>query len=594
MDIHNFLFNSLLSVTKPARYIGKEINQVVKDFDRQDVKFALCFPDIYEVGMSHLGFKIIYGILNSLEGVVCERVFSPWGDFEELLIKNSIEIFSLESKRPLRDFDIIGFSISHELNYTNVLNILKLANIRLRSTERNDNDPLIIAGGYSCFNPEPIADFIDAFVIGEAEEVILEIIDVFRSHKCNKDGLLKELASLEGVYVPVLYEPPKRIRKRIVSDFNNAYYPVKQIVPYISIIHDRISMEIMRGCVGSCRFCQAGMLTRPVRLRSPDKILELVKDTYISTGYEEISLVSLSSIDHPSIKEIIAELNKYFSPKGVGISLPSLRIENALKDIPLLISKTRKTTLTFAPEAGTERLLNVINKNIEIDGLFIAAEEAFRQGWRHLKLYFMIGLPTEKEEDLQGIVILCRQLSQLKKKLDGHPAGINISLSSFIPKPHTPFQWEKMEDISMLKEKARFIKNSLKSRLFKVDVHNIESSFLEAVFSRGDKILSRVILTAFNSGCRFDNWTDKFDFNIWMDSFKKEGINPHNYLNNRTFDDMFSWDIIDTGVSKDFLMRENMLAKFSMASPGCELDACKNYCNVCGNNRKNQVKVDLR
>ncbi len=561
LNIDNFLFNNLLTVTKPARYIGREINQVVKDFDRQEVKFALCFPDIYEVGMSHLGFKIIYGLLNSLEGVVCERVFSPWSDFEELLIKNSIEIFSLESKRPLKDFDIIGFSLSHELNYTNVLNILKLGNIRLKSSERENKDPLIIAGGYCCFNPEPMTDFIDAFVIGEAEEVILEITEVFKAHKGKREELLKNLSSLEGVYVPSFYEPPKRIKKRIVSDFNNAYYPVDQIVPYISVIHDRISIEIMRGCTGGCRFCHAGMVTRPVRLRKPDKILELAKKTYERTGYEEISLVSLSSIDHPHIKEIITGLNGYFNEKGIGISLPSLRVENALKDIPVLISKTRKTTLTFAPEAATERLLNVINKNIRLDNLWTAAEEAFKAGWRHLKLYFMLGLPTETEDDIRGIVKICRELSQLKKKFDGHPASINISISAFIPKPHTPFQWEAMEGISPLKEKIRFIKDSLKSRLFKVDAHNVESSFLEAVFSRGDRKLGKVILTAFNKGCRFDNWSDKFRFDLWMKSFEEEGIEPCSYTHSRNSDEALNWDVIDTLISKEFLIRESRSAK---------------------------------
>lgn len=566
MNIDNFLFNNLLSVTKPARYIGREINQVVKDFDKQEVKFALCFPDIYEVGMSHLGFKIIYGLLNSIEGVVCERVFSPWSDFEELLIKNSIPLFSLESKRPLEDFDIIGFSLSHELNYTNVLNILKLANIRLRSFERDDKDPLIIAGGYCCFNPEPMTGFIDIFVIGEAEEVILEIIEVFKAYKGKREALLKNLSLLEGVYVPSFYEPPNRIKKRVISDFNNAYYPVDQIVPYISIIHDRLSIEIMRGCIGGCRFCNAGMVTRPVRLRKPDRILELAKQTYERTGYEEISLVSLSSIDHPCIKEIITGLNGYFNEKGIGISLPSLRIENALKDIPVLISKTRKTTLTFAPEAGTERLLNVINKNIKLDNLFAAAEEAFRAGWRHLKLYFMLGLPTETEEDIQGIVKMCRELSQFKKKFDGHPASINISISAFIPKPHTPFQWEGMEEMLLLKEKVRFVKDSLKSRLFKVDAHNIESSFLEAVFSRGDRKLGKVILTAFNKGCRFDNWTDKFRFDLWMKSFEEENIEPCSYTRSRNFDEAFSWDVIDTLISKEFLIKENRLAKTKVES----------------------------
>jgi radical SAM family uncharacterized protein len=581
MNIDNFLFDNLLSVTKPARYIGREINQVKKDFDKQKIRFALCFPDTYEIGMSNLGLKIIYGILNSLDRVVCERVFSVWSDFEELLLKNSLEIFSLESKRALREFDIIGFSISHELSYTNVLNILKLGNIALKSAERKDSDPLVIAGGHACFNPEPMADFIDAFVIGEAEEIILEIIEVFEKHRDDRAGLLGELASLEGVYVPSLGKPQKRVKRRIINDFNNAYYPVNQIVPYINIVHDRISIEIMRGCTGGCRFCHACMVTRPVRLRDKAKVVELVKQAYDLTGYEEISLVSLSSADHPQIKEMMTLLNDYFKGKGINISLPSLRVESALRDLPALIGKTKKTTLTFALEAATERLRNVINKNIRIEDLFSVAMEAFKAGWRHLKLYFMIGLPTETQEDIEGIVKLCRELSALKKKIDGHPAAINITVSAFIPKPHTSFQWEKMEDIEVLKRRAGFIRDSLKSNLFKVDVHNIESSFLEAVFSRGDRKLGGVILTAFNSGCRFDNWSDRFNFKTWIDAFQKEGIDPYVYAGKMSFDDTLSWDIIDTGAGRDFLIKENKLAGSSTSSPGCEVNDCRNSCGAC-------------
>ncbi|MFH0839371.1 MAG: TIGR03960 family B12-binding radical SAM protein [Candidatus Omnitrophota bacterium] len=561
IDIEDFLFNNLLAVSKPARYIGKEINEVKKDFDAQEIKFALCFPDIYEVGMSHLGFKILYGILNSMDGVVCERVFSPWPDFEELLLKNSIELFSLESKKPLKEFDVIGFSLSHELNYTNMLNILKLGNIGLKSDARGDDEPIVIAGGHACVNPEPIADFIDAFVIGEAEEVIAEIIEVCKSCKKKKDSILRALAAIEGIYVPSLYTPQKKIKKRFISDFNNAYYPADQIVPYISIIHDRISLEIMRGCAGGCRFCQAGMVTRPLRYRTPEKILEIANRTYALTGYEEISLMSLSSIAHPCLTDIITLLNECFNKKGVSISLPSLRVEENLKNLPFLIAKTKKTGLTFAPEAGSERLRNVIRKNINMDNLFSVAQEAFKAGWKHLKLYFIIGLPGETMEDIDGIVRLVRDLSDLKKAYDNRPAHITISLSAFIPKPHTPFQWEKMEDSVILKERINNIQRKLRKNIFKVDSHNIESSFIEAVFSRGDRKLGAVLLTAFKSGCRFDNWTDRFNFTLWLDAFRKENIDPYKYTSYKDFADPLSWDIIDVGIGRDFLIKENECAQ---------------------------------
>ncbi len=579
IDLDKLLFDNLANVNKPGRYIGREINSVSKDFNKQDVKFALCFPDTYEVGMSHLGFKIIYQILNSIDGVVCERFFSPWGDFEEFLKKHSLEIFSLESRRPLKEFDIIGFSIAHELNYTNALNILKLGNVNLRANERTKNEPLIIAGGYSCFNPEPLSDFIDAFVIGEAEEVLFEIIETYKDARSNKDKLLNNLASLNGIYVPSLYEEklgpgdgsfkglvprkdnlPLKICKRYLSDFNSAYYPTDQIVPYINIIHDRISIEIMRGCARRCRFCQASSVTRPVRFRNPDKVLELAKDTYRMTGYEEISLVSLSSIDHPDIKDIILRLNEYFSSKGISVSLPSLRVEKALRNVPSLISQTKKTGLTFAPEAGTERLRKVLSKNIDIDNLFTACQEAFEAGWRHLKLYFMIGLPTETEEDLKGIAKMSRDLSRLRIKVDGHPSTINASLASFIPKAHTSFQWNAMEDIGVLKEKANLLKSMLRKGVYKVNVHNIESSFIEAVFSRGDRKLSKVLLSAFENGCKFDNWKDSFKFNTWIDAFSKTGTDPYEYTKKRDFEDTMAWDMIDIGIDKDSLVKENMLA----------------------------------
>jgi len=543
----------LIGVSRPGRYLGNEWNVVKKDFDAAVVKIALCFPDAYEIGMSHLGFKILYHLLNEQPGVVCERVFTPWLDMQGLLKREEIPIFSLESKRPLVDFDIVGFSLGHELNYTNVLAMLSLAGIPLKSVQRADNFPLIIAGGVCVVNPEPLADFIDAFFIGEAEEGILEIVSKYQSvkvssEKNSKQVLLSELAKIEGVYVPSFYEvsynddntiksfTPKYdfasaiIKKRIVKDFENSYYPVKQIVPYVQIVHDRISLEIMRGCPNRCHFCQATSVYRPVRLRSLDKVLQLAEQAYELTGYDEISLVSLSTGDHPQAREMVSNLIDRFNARKVGVSLPSLRAEDMLNALPQLISSIKKTGLTFAPEAGSQRLRDFVNKRLDIEKLHACINEAAKNGWQRIKLYFMIGLPSETEEDIALIAELVSKISRRDPAAGRPPISVTVSVSFFVPKPHTKFESEPMLGMSQIKHRQEFLQKVLRIKGAELKWHDIQMSFLEAVLSRGDRRVSEVLLKAFELGARFDSWHEGFNFSIWQKAFEETGVNPDFYL----------------------------------------------------------------
>jgi radical SAM family uncharacterized protein len=557
----------LMQVQKPARYIGGEWNMVRKDWSGDKVKVLLAFPEVYEVGMSYLGLKILYGILNERDDCLCERVFSPWADFEEVLKKNKVSLFSLESRRAMREFDIIGISLAYELNYTNCLNLLHLGGIPVKSSERGEDDPIVIAGGPACYNPEPMSEFIDAFVIGDGEDVVGELIDTYKKNPDRK-RLLKELAKIPGVYVPSLYEAaynddgtiksflpkgedtPLKIRKRVVKDLNNSFYPADQLVPYIQIVHDRIMLEIMRGCAHACKFCQAGTTYRPRRERSKETIVRIAKETYSKTGYEEITLLSLSSGDHPRIREIIEELNGEFKEKGISISVPSLRIEDMPSKLPALISQVKKSGLTFAPEAGSECLRKVISKNIDIEKLMEALRESYRSGWRRVKLYFMIGLPTEKEEDLENIVKLLYRVSNLKREIDGKDAQVTASINAFIPKPHTPFQWEPMEKIDILSGKKNFLRDSVKSRYVEMDFHSFHMGYLEAVFARGDRRLSAVVYEAWRRGARFDGWKEHFNFNLWLESFKEKSLDPDFYTSRRRSpDEILPWDFIDIGFS---------------------------------------------
>jgi len=558
------LENILDKVRKPGRYLGNEWNARKKPAKPGSVKVALCFPDLYEVGMSHLGFRIIYSILNKREDVVCERVFSPGVDMEQELRKNSVPVFSLESKTPISEFDIVGFSFSYELSYTNMLNMLDLAQIPIFSKDRADHDPIIIGGGFCCFNPEPLADFADLFVIGEAEEVIEEIIDAYKKAKeenLPRKIILEKLSSIQGVYVPSTGDGNKTVKKRIAQDLDSSCMDGNNyLVPNIEIIHDRISVEIMRGCPFRCRFCQAQAVYRPKRERSKESVVKSVRDIYSATGYESISLVSLSSGTHSRIDEIINDLKENFDSKDVSISLPSLRVENSLERLPALLSERRRTGLTFAPEAGTERLRKVINKNINTENLLNCITQALSMGWQRAKLYFMIGFPTETQKDLEGIVDLIGKVANLRTK-DNRKCQVTASVACFIPKPHTPFQWEAMDDINTLLEKQKFIRGKVKSKNVKLDFHKPMISFLEAALSRGDRAIGKVIYRAWKNGAKFDGWDEFFNFDLWMNAFKEEGVDPGHYVNRkRDIDERLAWDFIDVGIPKEELAREREAA----------------------------------
>ena len=558
----------LLTVRKPGRYIGGEWNAVRKEWTPDRVKFLLAFPDVYEVGMSNLGMRILYGILNNRDDCLCERTFSPWTDFEKVLRENSIDLFSLESRKPIKDFDIIGFNLSYELSYTNVLNILDLGGISKIAAERQDDEPLIIAGGPAAFNPEPMADFFDAFLIGDGEEAIGEIVEAYKSTRAQEQKnarkeLLKKLAQIRGIYVPSLYEvdynedgtikkfSPKeegvstQIEKRTVANLSGAYYPTNQIVSNIEIVHDRIAIEIMRGCKHACSFCQATVIYRPRRERSKECILSLAKESYLKTGHDEISFLSLSSVDHSGLKDIVEGMNCEFLNKAIAISVPSLRVEDALKDLPALLSKVKKPGLTFAPEAGSERLRKSINKNINMDKLFSALAESYKAGWRRVKLYFMIGLPGEGPDDLRSIAELIYKVSEAKREFGGSSANVTASINAFIPKPHTPLERVAMDSVKVLETKRALLRGAMKSKFVDLDFHRFNMSYLEAVFARGDRRLGRVILEAWKRGAKFDGWQDIFNFNFWSESFAATGIDPQFYANReRPKMEILPWDFI--------------------------------------------------
>lgn len=559
----------LLTAQKPGRYSGGEWNAVKKDWTPDKVKVLLAFPDAYEIGMSHLGIKILYGILNKRPDCLCERVFSPWVDFEEILRKNDIALFSLESRRPVKDFDIIGMSLAYELSYTNVLNLLDLGGIPLRSAERSDDCPIVIAGGPACYNPEPVAEFIDAFLIGDGEDAVNEIADVYKKLRGIPTGrrkaILRGLADIKGVYVPSLYDVnynsdgtvksfvpsdrslPGKIEKRTVDDLDNAFYPAEQVVPNIGVIHDRIAIEIMRGCRHACKFCQATAIYRPVRERRGKTILELARKTYDATGYDEISLLSLSSVDHSELHDTIRKLNAEFCGKAVSLSIPSLRVEESLEDLPALISEIKKSGLTFAPEAGSEKLRKAMNKNIDIENLYKAVSDSYRKGWRKIKLYFMIGMPGETQEDIDGIKELIYKISNLKKNVDGRPAQVTASINAFVPKPHTPLQREVMDSIESLEKKKESLRAGLKPGLIELDFHRFDRSYLEAVLSRGDRRLSGVVYEAWKAGAKFDGWQEHFRFDLWRSSFDKLGIDPSFYVSRpKDKDELLPWDFIET------------------------------------------------
>lgn len=588
-DFANCIYEILPEVLKPTRYIGNEINSIRKElYNLPVIRFALAFPDTYEVGMSHLGLKILYGILNSIEDVWAERVFAPWTDMEEKMRSEHLELFSLESFTPLREFDIIGFSLQYEMCYTNVLNMLELANIPLLSRDRDESFPLIIAGGPCTFNPEPIADFIDLFVIGDGEEVILEIIDCYRKNKGNPK-ILEKMAEIEGVYVPSLYPLEEqhdgtltvkgaKIKKRVVSDINDVSHLSKYIVPFMKPIHDRAIIEVMRGCSRGCRFCQAGMIYRPVRERSADIVQNLAENVISDTGYEELSLASLSSCDYSAISLVIDSLIDKL--EHTAISLPSLRTDAFSVELAKKIESIRKTGLTFAPEVATERMQNVINKGISRTQVLSTIKDVFSSGWETVKLYFLIGLPTETDEDIIEMAELVK--SALRTALDyNRRASLNISISTFVPKAHTPFQWERLIKIEEIQQKKKLLLDRIgKNSRINVSFNSPELSLMEGIFARGDRKLCRVLNSAHKLGCKLDGWSEHFNFNAWMTAFRKCQIDPYTYTKERDIDQVLPYEHIDTYITKSFLLSERQKALNAELTPDCRLGECSN-CGVC-------------
>lgn len=592
----------LRRVQKAARYTGGEMNSIIKD-KNVPIRFAFCFPDVYEVGMSHLGIKILYHQMNERDDAWIERVYAPWDDMEQQMREHGIPLYALESGDALTQFDFIGFTLQYEMSYTNILNMLDLGGVPLKSADRGEDDPIICAGGPCAYNPEPLADFIDFFMIGEGEEIFEEVFDVYKRKKetgMSKFEYLKEISKIQGIYVPSFYDVsyntdgtvkeyspkydfvPKKVKKRIISDMDAVYYPDKLVVPYMEIVHDRIMLELFRGCIRGCRFCQAGYIYRPVRERSPERLLELAEKLIANTGYEEMSLTSLSSSDYTCLEELTLKLLDLTRDKNVNLALPSLRVDNFSVALMEKVQSVRKSSLTFAPEAGTQRLRDVINKNITEEDLKRSLSIAFSGGWTNVKLYFMIGLPTETLDDVAGIAELAETAVGIyRESQNGGGKGrgrITVSASSFVPKPFTAFQWERQNTIAELREKQAVIKKNIHSRMINYSWHESLVSMLEGVFSRGDRRLGAVLEAAFKSGCRFDSWDEFFDFEKWTKAFETCGIDPDFYTQRkREFDEVLPWDIIDIGIKKEFFINECKQAYGETTTPNC-----REKCAGCG------------
>lgn len=601
-------------VQKPARYAGGELNCVVKDADKVDLRYAFCFPDLYEIGMSHLGMKILYSLVNSREDAWCERVFAPDTDMEEQMRKNNVPLFALESSDYIKDFDIIGFTLMYELSYTNVLNMLDLAGIPLKAEDRTELTPIICAGGPCACNPEPLADFLDIVFLGDGEESTMEVLDLLK--KCKKEGKSKfeflcEAKDITGVYVPSFYKDsynddgtlkeimpvnnaPAKVKKAVVSDLNKCFYPKEFVVPFISIVHDRAVEEIFRGCIRGCRFCQAGFTYRPIREKSVETINEQAKALIKSTGYDELSLCSLSTSDHSCVNEMLTSLIDWTVKDKINLSLPSLRIDNFSDDLADKLNQVRRSGLTFAPEAGTQRLRDVINKNITEEEVIRTCTRAFDSGWTSVKLYFMMGLPTETMEDIEGIANLAMEVVHSFYKNPNRQKGtgvqVSVSCASFIPKPFTPFQWEAEDSMEALKEKQKHLLESIPSKKIKVSYHETPTSLLEGVLARGDRRLGKVILDAYKFGCTFDSWDDRFNFDAWLEAFEKNSIDPYFYTRRkRPFEEVLPWDHLDFGVSRKFLENENKKAYENKTTPHCRIK-----CAGCGANKLNGGSCDAR
>jgi radical SAM family uncharacterized protein len=605
MSVYKSKFEACLKkVQKPARYIGNEFNSVHKDWSGDMVTFAFCFPDVYEVGMSHLGMKILYHMLNDRTDTICERCFAPWVDMEEELRRADIPLLSLESYMPIKDFDMVGFTLQYEMSFSNIINMLDLAKIPVRSKDRTEVDPFVCAGGPCAYNGEPLADVIDFFILGEGEEVNNEIIDTYKEWKQiggTRDDFLKKIASIEGVYIPSFYDveynddctvksvkknceyAPDKIKKRIIKNLDETYVLDKMIVPFMDIVHDRMTLEIFRGCIRGCRFCQAGYLYRPVRQHSVEKLVDAAQKMISNTGYEEMSLSSLSTSDYTCLQELIDKLLDITVDKRINLSLPSLRVDNFSMELMEKVQTVKKSGLTFAPEAGTQRLRDVINKNVLESDLLRTSKIAFEGGYNRIKLYFMIGLPTETEEDVVGIAQLAQKVVDVfytipKEIRKGRQLTVTVSTSSFVPKPFTPFQWEPQDKIETLIEKQKLLKENIRTKSISYNWHQSHVSFLEAVFAKGDRRLSDVLIAAQRKRCRFDGWDEHFNYEKWLEAFKECGIDPEFYAYRRIgHNEILPWDHIDIGVKKEFLMKEHDKAYEGVTTP-----SCRENCSGCG------------
>ncbi len=599
----------LLKIEKPARYIGNEVNSVMKDPEKVDVRFAMCFPDVYEIGMSYLGIQIIYDMLNQRSDTYCERVYSPWTDLDRIMRDENIPLFALETQDPLKNFDFLAITIQYEMCYTNILQIIDLSQIPLLAKDRTWDDPIVIGGGPCTYNPEPLADFFDIFYIGEGETVYNDLMDLYK--ECRKKGLsryefLELAADIPGLYIPAFYEvtynedgtlasftpnnghAKEKIEKQVVTDLSHTYYPEKPVVPFIKVTQDRVVLEIQRGCIRGCRFCQAGMVYRPNRERD----LEFLKDYAIkmldATGHEEISLSSLSSSDYSQLPELVNFLIEKCNEKKVNISLPSLRIDAFSLDVMSKVQDVKKSSLTFAPEAGTQRMRNVINKGLTQEDIFNGAMDAFRGGWNRVKLYFMLGLPGETEEDIEGIAKLSNDIAALyyqipkSERPGGGRVDVVTSTSFFVPKPFTPFQWAPQDENRQFLEKRRFLSGKIREQLnhksIRYNWHDVELTQLEGILARGDRRLCSVLLDAYRAGCLYDSWSENFRYELWMAAFKKNHIDPDFYnLRTRHTDELLPWDFIDAGVTKKFLIREWERAQKAVVTPNC-----RQGCSGCG------------
>ncbi|MDR2861332.1 MAG: TIGR03960 family B12-binding radical SAM protein [Syntrophobacterales bacterium] len=588
MDIESLL----LSVEKPSRYMGGEVNSVRKDHRACKLSFALAFPDTYEVGMSHLGCQILYAILNGMPEVIAERCFAPWPDMESKMRQNNISLTSLESRTAIRHFDVVGFSLQYELSYTNVLNMLDLAHIPLHREERRDDDPLILAGGPCTFNPAPMSPFIDVFAIGEGEELIAEIAAAIMAGKekgHRREQILEDLAQIESLYVPSVHRSNKIIRKRTVADLNLFRFPDSPIVPLMKTIHDRITLEIARGCTRGCRFCQAGMVWRPVRERNPDTLMQMAERNLRTTGCDEISLLSLSSGDYTRIESLMSALIDRYYDDRIALSLPSLRVETLTAALIDRIKQIRKTSFTLAPEAGTQRLRDIINKGNTEEELLATIREVFKAGWKTIKLYFMLGLPEERDDDLEGIVDLASKALREGK----NRGSVTISLSTFVPKPHTPFQWRRQITMEETKQKQDYFYRSIRNRRIAIKWHDSRMSFLEGILSRGDERTGQIVEEAFRQGARFDGWGDLLRFHCWEEPFLRRRFPRDDYLQERNPSAALPWDFIDTGVSRNFLLQEEKKALTQELTPDCRLTAC-HHCGVCDHRHiKTRTAFDL-